>query len=96
LQVARLGLGAVIARERAVDIDRVGAVPFDEVAVVAAHRAHQGADAVLENGGEPAAEGGGFGDEGGGQVGELALVVLGKERLHGRDGGHSCRFLCRP
>ena len=35
LEIAQFGLGAVVALERAFDIDRVGVVPLDQVAVVA-------------------------------------------------------------
>ena len=41
LEVAFFVVGAVIALEGALDIDGVCIVPFDQVAVVAIHRAHE-------------------------------------------------------
>ena len=41
LQIAVFGVLTVIALERAFDLDRVGVVAFDQVAVVAIHRPHQ-------------------------------------------------------
>ena len=41
LQIALVGILAVVVLQRALDIDRVSVVPFDQVAVVAVHRAHQ-------------------------------------------------------
>ena len=41
LEVALFGVLAVVALEGAFDIDRVGVVAFDEVAVVAVHRPHE-------------------------------------------------------
>ena len=41
LEVALFGVVAVIALEGALDIDRVRVVPFDQIAVVAIHRAHE-------------------------------------------------------
>ncbi len=41
LEVALLAVLAVVVLEGALDIDRVRVVPFDQVAVVAVHRAHE-------------------------------------------------------
>ena len=41
LEVAFFGVLAVVALEGALDIDRVGVVAFDQVAVVAVHRPHE-------------------------------------------------------
>lgn len=37
LKIALLGVMAVVALERALDVDRMGLVPFDQVAVIAVH-----------------------------------------------------------
>ena len=44
LEIAPLRLGREVGVERAVDIDRARVVPFDQVAVVAVHAAHEAAD----------------------------------------------------
>ena len=41
LQVAFLGVLAVVALEGALDLDRVGIMAFDQIAVVAVHRPHE-------------------------------------------------------
>ena len=41
LQIALVGIVAIVVLQRALDIDRVSVVPFDQVAVVAVHCAHQ-------------------------------------------------------
>ena len=41
LEIAFFGVLAVVALEGALDLDRVGVVAFDQVAVVAVHRAHE-------------------------------------------------------
>ena len=41
LEVALFGVLAVVALERALDIDRVRVVALDQVAVVAVHRPHE-------------------------------------------------------
>ena len=41
LQIALFGIVAVVVLEGALDIDRVGVVPLDQVAVVAVHRPHE-------------------------------------------------------
>ena len=41
LEVALLGVFAVVTLERALDVDRVGVVTFDQVALVAVHRPHE-------------------------------------------------------
>ena len=41
LQVAFVGVLAVVALEGPFDVDRVGVVAFDQVAVVAVHRPHE-------------------------------------------------------
>jgi hypothetical protein len=41
LEVAFLRIAAVVALERALDVDRMGVVPLDQVTVVAVHRPNQ-------------------------------------------------------
>jgi hypothetical protein len=41
LEVAHLGVLAVFAVQGTLNIDRMGVVPLDQVAVVAVHRAHK-------------------------------------------------------
>ena len=41
LEIAAARIGAVIVLERALDIDGMGVVAFDEVAVIAVHRPYQ-------------------------------------------------------
>ena len=41
LQISFFGIGAVVPFQRALDIDRMGVVSFNEVAVVAIHGAHE-------------------------------------------------------
>jgi hypothetical protein len=38
LEIALAGIGAIVVLERAFDIDGVGIVSFDEIAVIAVHR----------------------------------------------------------
>ena len=58
LQVALLGVLAVIPFKRALDVDRVGIVPFDQVAVVAVHRPHEAGERGEQTVGQGAAEAG--------------------------------------
>ena len=58
LEVAFFGVLAVVALEGALDIDRVGVVPFDQVAVVAVHRPHEIGERGQQAFGQGAAEAG--------------------------------------
>jgi hypothetical protein len=41
LEVSLSRIGAVVALHRAFDVDRMGVMPLDEIAVVAVHRPHE-------------------------------------------------------
>ena len=56
LQVALAGVLAVVILERPFDVHRVRVVAFDEVGVVAVHRAHQVGERGQEGRGQTAAE----------------------------------------
>ena len=60
LKVPLLRISTVVVAHRALDVDGVGVVPFDEVAVVAVHRAHEIGKRLGDGRGQAAAEGGGL------------------------------------
>src|SRR3974390_3870642 len=60
LQIALVRLLAVVVLESALDIDRVGVMPFDEIAVIAIHRANEIGQGSEQAGGQAAAKPGGF------------------------------------
>jgi hypothetical protein len=60
LEVALGGILAVIVLEGALDVDRVGVVSFNKVAVVAVHCPHEIGERGEQAGREAAAEAGGF------------------------------------
>ena len=75
LEVSLPGVPAVVALERALDIDGMGVVAFDQVAIIAVHRAHEigerGEQAFREGAAQPDAFGGQFQCE----VGQFGAVL---------------------
>ena len=85
LQIALLGVGAVVVLERTLDIDGMGVVPFDEVAVVAIHRPHEISQRGQHAGRQAAAEPGRLDGELDGKVGQRPAMPRGfadQQRLH--------------
>ena len=75
LQVPLLRVTAIVVPERALDIDWVGIVPFDQIAVVAIHRTHeigQGHQHALR---EAAPEPGGLCGQLNGHIGQRSPVT---------------------
>ena len=97
LEIALLGVAAVVALERALNVDRVRVVPLDQVAVIAVHRAHErcqrGQQACRQRPAEAGAALGQFEREIG-QFGPMARPLAQDERLHQGDALASvlCRF----
>ncbi|MCY4316875.1 MAG: hypothetical protein OXC66_12285 [Roseovarius sp.] len=60
LKVPLLRIGAVVVAHRALDVDGMGVVPFDEVAVVAVHRPHEIGERLSDGRWQAAAESGGL------------------------------------
>jgi len=60
LKVAFPPIAAVVALHGALDIDGMGVVPLDEVAVVTVHRPHEISQGLCDGSWQPAAKGGGF------------------------------------
>jgi hypothetical protein len=89
LQVALFRLGAVVVVERPLDVDGVGVVPFDQVAVVAVHRPHQIGERAHDAFGQAAPEPGRPGrklDRKVYQAGAVARPLQYEQRLHQTDG----------
>ena len=57
LKVALLRIGAVVVSHRPFDVDGVGIMPLDEVAVVAVHRPHEVGERLGDRSGQTAAKG---------------------------------------
>ena len=60
LQIALVRFLAVVVFEGALDIDRVGVMSFDEIAVIAIHRANEIGQGIEQAGGQAAAKSGGL------------------------------------
>ena len=89
LEIALLGVLAVVALERALDIDRVRVVPFDQVAVVAVHRPHEIGERGQQACGQGAAEAGALLRQLQGEIGQgcpVARAFADQQRLHQADG----------
>ena len=56
LEIAITGVPAVIAVKRELDVDRVGIVPLDQIAVVAVHRPHEAGERTEQAVGQAATE----------------------------------------
>src|SRR5712675_131526 len=88
LEVALAGIGAIVVLESSLDIDRVGVVSFDEIAVIAVHRPHEIGERRQQAPRQTAAKACGFLRELKRQVGQLGAMpgaFLNNERLHLRD-----------
>jgi hypothetical protein len=59
LQIALAGISAVVLVQGSFDVDGVGVMAFDQVAVVAVHGSDKGGQGLDQTGWEAAAEGGG-------------------------------------
>jgi hypothetical protein len=89
LKVAFPGVLAVVVSERALDVDGVGVVPFDEVAVVAAHRTHEIAERRAHTVGQRAPEPGTLLRQIEGEIGQRSAprrALADQHRFHQRDG----------
>ena len=75
LEVSLPGVPAVVALERALDIDWMCVVAFDQVAVIAVHRAHEIGERGKEAFREGAAQPGAFGRQFQCEVGQLGTVL---------------------
>jgi hypothetical protein len=88
LKIALPRARAIIILERALDIDRVGVVPFDEIAVIAVHRPDEIGQSCQQTSREAMAQACGFLRELKRQVGQLSAMpgaILDNERLHQGD-----------
>ena len=89
LEVALLGVLAVVALEGALDIDRVRVVAFDQVAVVAVHRPHEIGERGQQAFGQGAPEAGALLRQLQGEIGQggaVARAFADQQRLHQADG----------
>lgn len=85
LKIAFMTVGAIIVFQSALDIDGMGIVPFDEIAVVAVHRSHEISERCANAGSKAAAKSCGFASEVNGQIGQSTSVgraFRDKQRLH--------------
>jgi len=88
LEVALLGILAVLAAQGALDVDWVGVVPLDQVTVVAVHRADEPGQGSQQALGQGAAETGAPLRQLQGEIGQaraMARVFADEQRLHQRD-----------
>jgi hypothetical protein len=88
LEIALPRVFAVIAPERPLDIDRVGVVTFDQVAVLAIHRPHEIGQRVAETDRQGAAEAGASRRQIDGKVGQFGAVpgvAADQQRFHQKD-----------
>ncbi len=88
LEIALFGVLAVVVLERALDIDRVRVVPFDQVAVVAVHRPHEIGERGQQACGQGAAEAGALLRQLQRQIGQgraVARAFADQQRLHQAD-----------
>ena len=88
LQVALVGILAVVVLERALDIDGMSIVPFDQVAVVTVHRPHQISKRGQQTLWQAAPKSGRLLRQIEGEVREpaaVARVFTDQQRLHQRD-----------
>jgi hypothetical protein len=85
LEIALFRFGAVFVLQGTLYINRVGVVPFNEIAVVAVHRAHEIGQRRQHARHKAAPETGRFGGQLKGQIGQLATVpraAFDQQRLH--------------
>ena len=88
LEIALVRVGAIVVLERALDIDGVSVVSFDEIAVVAVHRPDEMGERRQQAARQAAAKACGFLRElkrQVGQLGTMAGALLDNERLHQGD-----------
>jgi hypothetical protein len=82
LKHAPLGVGGKLASERGVNVARLGAVAFDEVRVIAVHRADQRPNAATGDGVKRAAQPFRSTNELEAEFSKTPVPVFGQQRLH--------------